>query len=115
MVTLVAAGHAGRRVRPASGVLTPDFTEVGYFDTVTAVHLLEHLAEDEVAFALTNMLSVTTKRLIVAVPYEKRVQPLYGHQQAFTPDKVQFWGAWCVDALGGPFERRECQRWALNS
>jgi cyclopropane fatty-acyl-phospholipid synthase-like methyltransferase len=81
-------------------LLDEDFQEVGRFDTVTAVHLLEHLAEDELPLALSNLVEVTSRRLIVAVPYEEKIEVLYGHQQAFTAEKLSSWGQWCVETLG---------------
>src|SRR5262249_56161358 len=88
-------------------VLSNDFAQVGSFDTVTAIHLLEHLAEDQLRIALTNLLRVTTRRLLVSVPYEVTLQALYGHQQAFTPEKLHLWGQWCVDTLGAGSYRCE--------
>lgn len=82
-------------------VLSPDFSELGHFETVTAIHLLEHLSEQDLPIALTNLLSVTTRRLIIAVPYEEVIQPLYGHLQTFTYAKLHQWGEWCVKALHG--------------
>ena len=80
------AAAAGARVSwRLADVLAPDFAVVGRFDTVTAVHVLEHLAEDELPAAFAHLLAVALKRLIVAVPYEATPQPLYGHRQAFTP------------------------------
>jgi SAM-dependent methyltransferase len=81
-------------------LLDEDFQEIGKFDTVTAVHLLEHLAEDELPLALSNLVEVTSRRLIVAVPYEEKMEVLYGHQQVFTPEKLSSWGQWCVETLG---------------
>ena len=98
---LAAAAGAHRVKFIVKDVLTQEFPAVGSFDTVTAVHLLEHLREDALPLALTNMLSVTAERLIVSVPYEENVQDLYGHKQLFTPEKLQFWGNWCVETLGG--------------
>ena len=98
---LASAAHQDRVRFVVRDVLAPDFSEVGRYDTVTAVHLLEHLAEDDVATALTNMLHAAIERLIVAVPYEERIGSLYGHAHAFNPEKLRFWGAWCVERLGG--------------
>ena len=103
---LAAATGAGATFRLAD-VLAPEFGEVGRFDTVTAVHVLEHLAEDELPVALGQLLAVCRRRLIVAVPYEETPQPLYGHRQAFTPAKLTGWGEWCVAALGGGRSRCE--------
>jgi SAM-dependent methyltransferase len=82
-------------------VLVADFPAIGCFDTVTAIHLLEHLTEEELPAALDHLLQVTAQRLIIAVPYEKELQSLYGHQQQFTPEKLHEWGRWCVAKLGG--------------
>jgi SAM-dependent methyltransferase len=98
---LAAATGVDRATFLLRDVLAPDFPEVGRFDTVTAVHVLEHFAEETLPAVLAHLLDVTARRLIVAVPYEAVVQPLYGHLQAFTPDKLRRWGAWCVDRLGG--------------
>src|SRR5262245_52613944 len=39
----------------AGDVLASDFPTLGQFDTVTAIHLLEHLSEDELPRALTGI------------------------------------------------------------
>lgn len=104
----LAAAAGSRATFVLGDVLSPDFGAIGRFDTVTAVHLLEHLAEDELPRALANLLAATARRLIVAVPYEDPVQPLYGHRQAFTPAKLDAWGRWCAGRLeGGAFRREE--------
>jgi len=97
---LAAAAGACITFRLAD-VLAQDFVQIGRFDTVTAVHVLEHLAEDELPPALANLLAVTGRRLIVAVPYEEPPRRLYGHRQAFTPEKLGAWGEWCAVTLGG--------------
>lgn len=81
-------------------VLAANFLDLGRFDTVIAIHLLEHLPEQELPVALAHLLQTTAKRLLIAVPYEETVQPLYGHHQAFTPEKLHTWGKWCVERLG---------------
>ena len=98
---LAAATGSHRLTFLLRDVLSEDFPNVGAFDTVTAVHLLEHLTEDQMPVALTNMLSVTAKLLIVSVPYEDNLQALYGHRQAFTLEKLRLWGQWCADRLAG--------------
>lgn len=80
-------------------VLSNDFPKLGHFDNVTAIHLLEHLQEEDIPTALNHLLQTTTKRLLIAVPYEEQAQPLYGHRQTFTPEKVHSWGTWCVEIL----------------
>ncbi|MGB8346086.1 MAG: class I SAM-dependent methyltransferase, partial [Ktedonobacteraceae bacterium] len=81
-------------------VLSADFPALGYFDTVTAIHLLEHLSEQELPIALMHLLQVTVRRLLIAVPYEETIQPLYGHRQTFTRDKLDHWGKWCIEQSG---------------
>lgn len=81
-------------------VLAANFLDLGRFDTVIAIHVLEHLAEQELPAALAHLLQATSKRLLIAVPYEEKVQPLYGHHQAFTLEKLHVWGKWCVERLG---------------
>ena len=82
-------------------VLDPTIRCLGSFDTVTALHLLEHLQEQDMPVALSHLLQMTSKRLIIAVPYEEQVQVLYGHIQRFTPEKLDRWGRWCIDTLEG--------------
>jgi SAM-dependent methyltransferase len=82
-------------------ILDPAILCLGTFDTVTVLHVLEHLPEQEMSVAFTHLLRLTTKRLIIAVPYEERAQALYGHQQVFTAEKLHDWGKWCIDMLEG--------------
>ena len=104
---LAAATGSGRVTFRQADVLAPDFAGIGRFDTVTAVHVLEHLPEDELPAALGNLLDVTARRLIVSVPYEEPVEPLYGHRQAFTPEKLRSWGEWCAETMAGGRSRCE--------
>lgn len=83
-------------------LLSPPFVEaLGTFDTVTAIHILEHLPEEQLSLAFEHLLRVTRQRLIIAVPYEMEPTPAYGHEQVFTREKLERWGKWCVDSLGG--------------
>lgn len=82
-------------------VLDESLATLGTFDTVTAIHLLEHLPEERLPLAFKRLLQVTQKRLIIAVPYEEEATRVYGHAQLFTPNKLERWGQWCIDALGG--------------
>jgi SAM-dependent methyltransferase len=100
--TVLAAATRHYRVTfVLKDVLDPDFADIGRFDTVTAIHLLEHLAEKDLQTALANLLSVARRRLIVAVPYEESIEPLYGHVQTFTAERLHDCGEWCVKALRG--------------
>jgi SAM-dependent methyltransferase len=99
---LASSTRTDARVRfLVRNVLDPSFQVLGHFDTVVAIHLIEHLTDEQVATAMANMIGVTTHRLIVAVPYEERTQHLYGHQQRFTAERLHKLGEWCVDRLGG--------------
>ena len=82
-------------------VLAPGFSHSGCFDTVTAIHLLEHLPEEQLAQAFEHLLQVTRHRLIVAVPYEQQAAVVYGHEQVFSREKLEKWGIWCTETLGG--------------
>jgi len=84
-----------------SDLLTPEFPQVGMFDMVTAIALLEHLSEEQLPQAFRHLLKVTRQRLIISVPYEEQATLAYGHQQTFTPDKLANWGKWCVEQLEG--------------
>jgi len=97
---LAVAMQTHRTTFQLRDVLSADFPALGNFDTVTAIHLLEHLSEQELPLALIHLLQVTTRRLLIAVPYEETTQSLYGHQQTFTRDKLDQWGKWCVEQSG---------------
>lgn len=60
----------------------------GAADTVTAIHLLEHLPADQSAAMLAEMCRVARRRVVVAVPYEDEPDPVYGHLCRFTPDTL---------------------------
>lgn len=98
---LSAVAGGGRAAFSVRDVLAADFPDVGAFDTVTAVHVLEHFTDAELPVALANLLRVTARRLIVAVPYEAAAERLYGHEQVFTPERLRQLGERCVEALGG--------------
>ncbi|GLZ55100.1 mycofactocin oligosaccharide methyltransferase MftM [Actinomycetospora sp. NBRC 106378] len=57
-------------------------------DTVTAIHLLEHLPASESAAIVDEMVRVARRRLVVAVPYEETPDPVFGHLRRFTPDDL---------------------------
>ena len=89
-------------------LLADDFSTLGYFDTVTVLHVLEHFTEVDMYRVLANLLKVTSHRLIIGVPYEP-VEPetAYGHQQLFTQVKLEAVGKWCLEQLGGG--RMKCE------
>ncbi len=62
-------------------------------DTVTAVHLLEHLPASETRAVLDEMLRVARRRVVVAVPYENVPERVYGHLRAFDHADLDALGA----------------------
>jgi hypothetical protein len=55
----------------------------GYADTVTALHLLEHLDEPTGERVLAEALRLARRRVVVAVPFEDQPQACYGHIRRF--------------------------------
>ena len=83
-------------------LLAANFSSIGLFDTVTALHVLEHIPESDLHRVLRNLLNVTAQRLIIAVPYETgKPEVAYGHLQLFSRAKLESLGAWCIDQLQG--------------
>jgi SAM-dependent methyltransferase len=73
----------------------------GRFDTVTVLHVLEHFTEVEMYRVLKNLLALTSRRLIIGVPYEPgEPEAVYGHLQLFTRTKLATVGNWCLERLG---------------
>ncbi len=95
----IAQEHGLKNVEFMQADLLTDAPAVaGSFDTVTALHLLEHFTGQDMYRVLRNLLSLTTRRLIIAVPYEQgHPEILYGHEQLFTPEKLEAVGQWCLD------------------
>jgi len=83
-------------------LLSDDLSVLDSFDTVTALHVLEHFTESDMYRVLTNLLKVVSKQLILAVPYEPtEPERAYGHEQVFTRAKLETIGEWCIQQLGG--------------
>jgi hypothetical protein len=53
-------------------------------DTVTAIHLLEHLGPEHCDRALREAIRLARHRVVVAVPLEDEPTAAYGHLQSFT-------------------------------
>ncbi|MFL5627521.1 MAG: class I SAM-dependent methyltransferase [Ktedonobacteraceae bacterium] len=82
-------------------LLVDDLSTIGQFDLVTVLHVLEHFTEDDMYRVLTNLLKVTSHRLIIGVPYEPgEPETAYGHEQLFTRAKLEAVGHWCLEQLG---------------
>jgi SAM-dependent methyltransferase len=82
-------------------LLSDELTSFPSFDTVTALHVLEHFSEPAMYRVLANLLKLTTHRLILAVPFEQgEPEPAYGQKQLFTREKLEAVGHWCVERWG---------------
>ena len=55
----------------------------GAADTVTVLHLLEHLDADAAAAVLHEAMRLARRRVVVAVPFEDVPRACYGHVQRF--------------------------------
>jgi SAM-dependent methyltransferase len=83
-------------------LLTGDLSTLGYFDTVTALHVFEHFCEEAMYRVLRNLLRVTARRLVLAVPYEQgEPEILYGHEQLFSRSKLEAIGQYCLQQWNG--------------
>lgn len=91
-------------------LLANDVPALGSFETVTVLHVLEHFCEVDMYRVLTNLLQVASRRLLIGVPYEPgEPESAYGHEQIFTPDKLEAVGRWCLERWqGGKMQREEC-------
>lgn len=79
-------------------LLSDHFIDLGPYDTVLALHVLEHFNEADMYRVLAHLLRVTRQRLIVAVPYEPgEAETAYGHEQLFTPAKLESVGKWSLE------------------
>jgi len=61
-------------------------------DTVTAVHLLEHLSASQTARIVDEACRVARRRVVVAVPYEQTPDPVYGHLRTFDAEDLHTLG-----------------------
>ena len=65
----------------------------GHVDTVTLVHLLEHLDPDGVRCAIDEAVRVARRRVVIAVPFEEEPSPHFGHLQRLTEADQHAWAA----------------------
>ncbi len=82
-------------------LLSSDIDALGPFDTVTALHVLEHFTEADMYHVLDHLLRVTVHHLILAVPYEETPSVAYDHLQCFSRAKLEQVGRWCIEHMGG--------------
>jgi SAM-dependent methyltransferase len=54
-------------------------------DTVTVIHVLEHLEPEQGAAVLREALRLARRRVVVAVPFEEEPTAAYGHLRTFGP------------------------------
>ncbi|HLX40290.1 MAG TPA: class I SAM-dependent methyltransferase [Ktedonobacteraceae bacterium] len=104
IISAIAAEHHLQNINFAQAdVLANSFSTLGRFDTVVALHVLEHFTEADMYQALLNLLNVTSRRLIIAVPYEnEKPERVYGHEQLFDRARLAAIGDWCLQHLKGP-------------
>jgi SAM-dependent methyltransferase len=81
----------------AAAVPLPD----EYADTVTVLHLLEHLPVDAIGAVLREALRLSRRCVIVAVPFEDEPRECYGHIQRFDLDRLQELGERLCDGNAG--------------
>lgn len=75
-------------------------------DTVTSLHLLEHLPQDSTVGVLAELCRVARNRVVVAVPLEDVPDPTYGHARVFDLPALADLGQatgwlWSVDGYEG--------------
>lgn len=93
-----AIGHlrraARRRATPVEAVVG-DATDLPFAtdssDTVTLIHLLEHLDPQGVLDALGEALRVARRRVVVAVPFEEHPSEHFGHLTRLRVDDLVGW------------------------
>jgi hypothetical protein len=62
-------------------------------DTVTVIHVLEHLDPGHGDTVVREALRLARRRVVVAVPYEDEPTAAYGHVRCFTPAELTALGA----------------------
>ncbi|MCH1865849.1 mycofactocin oligosaccharide methyltransferase MftM [Nocardioides sp. CFH 31398] len=98
-------------IAPALGLplqaLVADAAHVGVpdssYDTVIALHLLEHLDPDHGDRVLAEALRVARRRVVVAVPLEDVADDTWGHVRTVSLADLDAWGA----ATGLPYDVHE--------
>jgi SAM-dependent methyltransferase len=85
--TALLAGRVARSLGSRASFLVADARRLPLparaVATVTVVHLLEHLCPHDGLLVLGEATRVADRRVIVAVPFEDRPNPAYGHVRTF--------------------------------
>lgn len=85
--TMNLLARASERLRRPLRTVTCDAAAVplpdGCADTVTALHLVEHLTPEATEAVLAEALRLARRRVVVAVPFEETPRECYGHIQRF--------------------------------
>lgn len=88
------ARHAQRRGTPVRAVVG-DATALPFadnsVDTVTLIHVVEHLTETDAIRAISEAVRVATERVVVAVPFEDEPSEHYGHLVRLTEADLHRW------------------------
>lgn len=58
-------------------------------DTVSVLHLLEHLPPDDAYAVIRQALRIARRRVVIAVPFESVPRACYGHVQSFDVEALQ--------------------------
>ncbi|RDH77546.1 class I SAM-dependent methyltransferase [Mycolicibacterium moriokaense] len=78
---------AATRLRRPVRTMCCDATRVPlpdrHADTVTALHLLEHLTSGDADAVLAEAIRLARRRVVIAVPFEDEPRACYGHVQRF--------------------------------
>jgi len=94
--TVRLLGQVARRLDVGLDTLICDAARVprpdASYDTVLAVHLLEHLEESHAELVVAEMLRLARHRVVVAVPFEDEPSAAYGHLRCFDLDVLNALG-----------------------
>ena len=86
--TMNLLGQVSAQLRRPLRTLTCDAAAVplpaGAADTVTALHLIEHLPAHANLTVIEEALRLARRRVVIAVPFEEEVRECYGHIQQFS-------------------------------
>ncbi len=95
--TMDLLSQVSRRLRREVRTLACDATDLplpdGTADTVTALHLLEHLDPATGERVLDEAVRLARRRVVVAVPFEAEPQACYGHVRRFDVTELARLGA----------------------